>query len=571
MDPRRLLAAARGDESSDLLLENARLVNVFSAEIYETAIAISGSRIVGLGHGYRAKRSLDLGGRLVAPGLIDAHVHIESSMVPPRAFARMVLPRGVTTVVADPHEIANVRGLEGIRFMLESARKSPLSFFFTAPSCVPASHLETSGARLGASDLASLLGEPEIIGLAEVMNFPGVVNGDEEVLAKLAAFDGRVIDGHCPRLAGLSLNAYAAAGIGSDHESTEIAEAREKLRLGMTVFLREGTAARNLRNLVPLITKENERRLCLCTDDRHCQDLLDEGSIDYLIRVAIAEGIDPVTAFRMATLNASEYFRLHDRGAVAPGRRADLVVFSDLESPAIEMVFKDGALVARDGELLNDEAEPDLEAGWASGLNVRWSELDFAVAARGRRLRVIGCTPGELVTENLTMEAAIERGKAVADTGRDLLKMAVIERHHGTGNVGIGFVKGIGLTRGAIAGTVAHDHHNLVVIGADDESMRTAVESVAEAGGGQAAAEKDRVLARVALPIAGLMSSRPASAVGDDVRSLKRAAKSLGSPALDPFTTMSFLALEVVPSLKLTDLGLVDVDKFEIVPLFVQD
>jgi adenine deaminase len=570
MDPRRLLAAARGDESSDLLLENARLVNVFSAEIYETNIALSGSRIAGLGPGYRAKRSLDLEGRFVAPGLIDAHVHIESSMVPPRAFARMVLPRGVTTVVADPHEIANVRGLEGIRFMLESARKSPLSFFFTAPSCVPASHLETSGARLGASDLASLLREPEIIGLAEVMNFPGVIKGDDEVLAKIEAFDGRVIDGHCPRLTGLSLNAYAAAGIGSDHESTAITEAREKLRLGMTVFLREGTAARNLRNLVPLITKDNERRLCLCTDDRHCQDLLDEGSIDYLIRVAIAEGIDPMTAFRMASLNASEYFRLHDRGAVAPGRRADLVVFSDLESPSFEMVFKDGALVARDGKLL-DEGESDLETGWASGLNVRWSDLDFAVAARGRRLRVIGCTPGELVTESLTMEAAIENGNAVADTGRDLLKMAVIERHHATGNVGTGFVKGLGLSRGAIAGTVAHDHHNLVVIGCDDESMRTAVEAVAEAGGGQAAAEKDRVLARVALPIAGLMSSRPASAVGDDVRSLKRAAKSLGSPAPDPFTTMSFLALEVVPSLKLTDLGLVDVEKFEIVPLFVKD
>ena len=570
MDPRRLLAAARGDESSDLLLENARLLNVFSAEIYETAIAISGSRIAGLGPGYRAKRSLDLEGRFVAPGLIDAHVHIESSMVPPRAFARMVLPRGVTTVVADPHEIANVRGLEGIRFMLASARQSPLSFFFTAPSCVPASHLETSGARLGASDLASLLREPEIIGLAEVMNFPGVIKGDDEVLAKIEAFDGRVIDGHCPRLTGLSLNAYAAAGIGSDHESTAITEAREKLRLGMTVFLREGTAARNLRNLVPLITKDNERRLCLCTDDRHCQDLLDEGSIDYMIRVAIAEGIDPMTAFRMASLNASEYFRLHDRGAVAPGRRADLVVFSDLESPSFEMVFKDGALVARDGKLL-DDGESDLETGWASGLNVRWSDIDFAVAARGRRLRVIGCTPGELVTESLTMEAAIENGNAVADTGRDLLKMAVIERHHATGNVGTGFVKGLGLSRGAIAGTVAHDHHNLVVIGCDDESMRTAVEAVAEAGGGQAAAEKDRVLARVALPIAGLMSSRPASAVGDDVRSLKRAAKSLGSPAPDPFTTMSFLALEVVPSLKLTDLGLVDVEKFEIVPLFVKD
>src|SRR5262245_37372829 len=359
MDPRRLLAAARGEESSDLLLENARLINVFSGEIYETAIAVFGGRIAGFGRGYRAKTSLDLEGRFVAPGLIDAHVHIESSMVPPRTFARLVLARGVTTVVADPHEIANVRGLEGIRFMLENARKSPLSFFFTAPSCVPASHLETSGARLGPSELASLLEEPEILGLAEVMNFPGVIQGDEEVLAKLAAFDGRVIDGHCPRLSGLPLNAYAAAGIGSDHESTTISEAREKLRLGMTVFLREGTAARNLRTLAPLINKESERRLCLCTDDRHCQDLLDEGSIDYLVRVAIDEGIDPVTAFRMASLNASEYFRLNDRGGLAPGRRADLVVFSDLDAPEIEMVFKDGALVARDGRLL-EESEPDL-------------------------------------------------------------------------------------------------------------------------------------------------------------------------------------------------------------------
>jgi adenine deaminase len=570
MDPRRLLAAARGEEPSDLLLENLRLLNVFSGEIHQTAIALSGSRIAGLGPGYRAKEILDLEGRFVAPGLIDAHVHVESSMVPPGAFARLVLPRGVTTVVADPHEIANVRGLEGIRFMIESARKSPLSFFFNAPSCVPASHLETSGARLGARELETLLAEPEILGLAEVMNFPGVIQGDGEVLAKLAAFEGRVIDGHCPRLSGLSLNAYAAAGIGSDHESTEIGEAREKLRLGMTLFLREGTAARNLRNLAPLINKENERRLCLCTDDRHCQDLLDEGSIDYLIRVAIEEGIDPVTAFRMASMNASEYFRLTDRGAIAPGRRADLVVFSDLESPVMEMVFKEGALVARDGKLL-EEGEADAEAGFRSGLNIRWDALDFRVPAGGRRLRVIGCTPGELVTGNLVLDASIQEGNAVAEPRRDLLKMAVIERHHATGNVGTGFVKGLGLERGAIAGTVAHDHHNLVVIGADDVSMRTAVQAVADAGGGQAAAQGDQVLARVPLPIAGLMSSRPASEVGENVRSLKRAAKFLGSPVPDPFTTMSFLALEVVPSLKLTDLGLVDVEKFEIVPLFVKD
>jgi adenine deaminase len=570
MELRRLLAVARGEEPCDLLLENARLVNVFTGEVYETAVAISRSRVAGLGAGYRAKKVIDLDGRYLAPGLIDAHVHIESSMVPPEEFARVVLPLGVTTVVADPHEMANVRGIEGIRFMLASARRSPLSFFFNAPSCVPASHMETSGARLGISDLALLLGEPDVIGLAEVMNFPGVVQGEEEVLEKLKVFEGRVVDGHCPRLSGLPLNAYAAAGIGSDHECAEIEEAREKLRLGMTVFIREGTAARNLRRLAPLVTGENERRLCLCTDDRHCLDLLEEGSIDYLLRLAIGEGVDPVSAIRMATLNPAEYFRLHDRGAVAPGRLADLVVFSDLGAPRIELVFKAGALVARDG-ILVESIDRDRPADGKGGLNVKWSAVHFDLPAGGRRLRVIGCTPGELLTENLVMEARLEGGRAVADTGRDLLKIAVVERHHGTGNVGMGFVKGMGLKRGAIAGTVAHDHHNIVVVGADDRSMRTAVEAVAEGGGGQAAVEDGRVLARVELPIGGLMSNRPAPEVSEAVSALRGAARRLGSEAADPFTTMSFLALEVVPSLRVTDLGLVDVERFEVVPLFVGD
>ncbi len=570
MASNRLQAVARGDEPADLVLRNTRLVNVFSGEIYPADIAIAGSRVAGIGEGYRAREVLDLEGRFVCPGFIDAHVHIESSMVPPQEFARIVLAHGVTTVIADPHEIANVRGIAGIRFMLESARKSPISFFFTAPSCVPASNMETSGATLTASDLAPLLDEPEVIGLAEVMNFPGVIHGDPEVYAKLRAFEGAIIDGHCPRITGQLLNAYVSAGIGSDHECTVVEEVLEKVRLGMAVFIREGTAARNLETLIPIVTSGNERRLSFCTDDRHCRDLIEEGSIDHLVRMAIGAGIEPMTAVRMAGLNAAEYFRLHDRGAIAPGRLADLVVFSDLNDVRADLVFKDGTVVSRDGEIVSDELE-DMEADVGKSANVNWFKVRFDVPAEGRRLRVIGCVENELVTDHLKMDATLSDGRAVADTARDLLKIAVIERHHGSGNMGLGFVQGLGLKRGAITGTVAHDHHNLVVIGADDTSMMTAARAVADAGGGQAAADGSRVVARLPLPIAGLMSDAPGSEVAKGVERLQEAAHELGSPIRDPFTTVSFLALEVVPELKLTDLGLVDVQKFELVPLFVTD
>ena len=570
MASNRLQAVARGDEPADLVLRNTRLVNVFSGEIYPADIAIAGSRVAGIGEGYRAREVLDLEGRFVCPGFIDAHVHIESSMVPPQEFARIVLAHGVTTVIADPHEIANVRGIAGIRFMLESARKSPISFFFTAPSCVPASNMETSGATLTASDLAPLLDEPEVIGLAEVMNFPGVIHGDPEVYAKLRAFEGAIIDGHYPRITGQLLNAYVSAGIGSDHECTVVEEVLEKVRLGMAVFIREGTAARNLETLISIVTSGNERRLSFCTDDRHCRDLIEEGSIDHLVRMAIGAGIEPMTAVRMASLNAAEYFRLHDRGAIAPGRLADLVVFSNLNDVRADLVFKDGTVVSRDGEIVSDELE-DMEADVGKSANVNWFKVRFDVPAEGRRLRVIGCVENELVTDHLKMDATLSDGRAVADTARDLLKIAVIERHHGSGNMGLGFVQGLGLKRGAIAGTVAHDHHNLVVIGADDTSMMTAARAVADAGGGQAAADGSRVVARLPLPIAGLMSDAPGSEVAKGVERLQEAAHELGSPIRDPFTTVSFLALEVVPELKLTDLGLVDVQKFELVPLFVTD
>lgn len=568
MELPNLLATARGDRPADLLLRNARLVNVLSGEIYATDIAIAGERIAGLGPGYEAKETVDLEGRFVAPGFIDAHVHIESSLVPPAEFARAVVPRGVTTVVTDPHEIANVLGLAGIRFMLEDSEGVPLDVLVNAPSCVPATPLATSGARLDAEDLAGLLGHPRVLGLAEVMNYPGVVAGRAEVLAKLHAFRGRPIDGHCPGLSGTPLSAYAAAGIGNDHECTGLEEAREKLRAGLTVFLREASNARNLRALLPLVSPLTERRLCFCTDDRQPADLLEEGSIDHMIRIAIAEGIDPVVAIRMATLNPAEHYGLKDRGAVAPGRRADLVVFQDLAAPRAEQVFRNGRQVAQDGKLLGDPPRRT-PASLPRTVHLDPGRLDFTIRTEGGSVRVIGIIPDQLVTESLVMEPAVRDGFAVADPSRDLLKMAVVERHRGTGRTGLGFVRGMGLKRGAIAGTVAHDHHNLVAIGADDASMRTAARAVAVAGGGLAAADGETVLAFLPLPLAGLMSDRPIEEVRDGMQALLAAAHGLGATLRDPYMAMSFLALEVIPALKLTDQGLVDVERFERVPLFM--
>ncbi len=567
MELAQIIKIARGEEPADILLKNGKIINVFTGEIIKANLAIVHSRIVGLGD-YEAHQTVDLEGRYVAPGLIDSHVHIESALVPPPEFARAVVPRGTTTVVTDPHEIANVLGLDGIRYMLDMAKHNPLSVYMNVPSCVPSTHMETTGASLEWYNLEPLQREEYVIGLAEVMNFPGVVAGDESVLNKIRSFKGSVKDGHCPGLSGKSLNAYANANIGSDHECTTVEEALEKLRLGMYVFIREATNAHNLKSLLPVITPDNSRRVCFCTDDRQPADLLGEGHIDFMIRTAIAEGVPPITAFRMATLNPSEYFHLHDRGAIAPGRRADLLVFSNLQAPVAEMVYRGGKLVAQDGMILPWERDVRRSV-LRSSMNVDWNKVDLTIPVKGERVRIIGIIPGQLITRSIVEEVPSRDGNVTADTNRDILKMAVIERHLATGRVGKGLVRGMELKRGAIASTVAHDHHNIVVIGADDHSMLTAAQAIAETKGGMVAVDGDTILARLPLPIAGLMSDRPIEWVRDQMEELLIAARQLGSSLHDPFMAMSFLALPVIPSLKLTDHGLVDVDKFQLVPLFV--
>lgn len=566
MELAEFIKVARGDTPADLVLKNARVVNVFTGQIQETHIAILETRIVGLGD-YHGREEIDLGGRYVCPGFIDAHVHIESAMVPPNEYARMVVPCGTTTVVADPHEIANVLGLEGIRYMLDMAKYNPLSVYIMAPACVPSTDKETTGAALYWYDLQTLLHEEYVLGLGEMMNYHGVINGQPEVLDRLRAFQGRIKDGHAPGLQGKGLMAYVAANIGSDHECITPEEALRKLELGMFVFLREATTARNLRDLLPIVNEHTSRRLCFCSDDRVPADLMDEGHIDHMIRVAIDGGVDPVTAIRMATLNPSEYFQLHDRGAVAPARRADLVVFSDLKAPRAEMVFRNGKLVARDGQVI-PWVRPKPRPVLRSSVNINWAKTNLRVPADGRRVRVLGIIPGQIVTEHLIEEMPNHDGEIIPDVERDILKLAVIERHLATGRVGLGFVKGLGLREGAVASSVAHDHHNIVVTGVDDLSMMTAIQATVATQGGLTVASGNTVLAQLPLPIAGLMSDQPFETVRRQMDEVTDAARKLGCRLHNPFMTLSFLALPVIPALKLTDHGLVDVERNAVVSLF---
>jgi len=562
-----LIQVARGEVEADLLLKNARVVNVYSGNIHDADVAIHRTRVVGFGD-YRARRVIDLQGQYLCPGFIDGHVHIESSTLRVSEFARVVVPQGTTSVICDPHEISNVLGLDGIRYILESSKYNPLSVYIMLPSCVPATEMETTGSKLTAEDLDGMWRSDWVLGLAEVMNYPGVIFRDWQVLNKIKVAGDRPIDGHAPGLSGRDLCAYVAAGIRSDHECTTAEEAQEKLQLGMHIMIREGTTARDLEALLPVITPSNASRCMFVTDDRHLPDLLNEGHMNFVIRKAIGLGLDPMTAIQMATINTARYFGLKDKGGIGPGMRADLVVLDDLQDLHIQMVFRGGQLAAKDGELLPLKEKPK-DVTLRSSMNINWDSTgDLKLPAAGTKAKVIGLIPDQIVTESLLEEMKVENGFAVADVERDILKMAVIERHLASGNVGLGFVKGFGIKRGALGSSVAHDSHNLVLIGTNDEDMLLAAHRIERMRGGLAVVAEGRVLASLALSIAGLMSERPFEEVNEGLEALLDAARDLGSDLHDPFMTLSFLALPVIPSLKLTDKGLVDVTQFKFVPLF---
>jgi len=568
---KEIINAARGEIDLDLILKNVNLVNVYSGEIYPTDIAIYDEYIVGLGRQYHAKETIDLSGFYVMPGFIDAHVHIESSMVEVPQFARAVVPLGTTSVVADPHEIANIFGYEGIRYMMDASKYNPLNVFFMMPSCVPSTKLETAGSELRAFDIFPFLREKWVLGLGEMMNFPGVVAGEEEVLDKIKISNDKRIDGHAPGLTGIKLNAYIAAGIESDHECTTPEEAIEKLRLGMFIMIREGTGTKNLRDLLKMVSKENLHRCMFATDDRHPHDILEEGHINFMIRTTIESGIDPVSAIRMATVNPAEYFGLRKIGAISPGKLADMVVVDNLEKFNIVSVFKNGKLVAKNSESVYQIPERP-RASIRSSVNIKWLEgSEFEIPANGKRCFVIGLIKDQIVTEKLIEEPKIENGKVVSDPDRDLLRCYVVERHHASGKIGYGLVKGFGLKSGAIASTISHDSHNIVVVGVHDADIVKAVIHLNKMGGGIVITNNGEVVDDLELPIGGLMSNQPLEIVNSKLKNLINATKKLGAKLTDPFMQLSFIALPVIPKLKITDLGLVDVEKFDFIDLFVNE
>ena len=563
----RLINIARGKEPADLVIKGGQIVNVLSGEMYPADIAICGEVIAGVGD-YSSPNELDARGKVITPGFIDGHMHIESSMVTVWEFTKTVMPHGTTTIMADPHELANVLGAEGIEYVLKTAKYQPLSVYVMLPSCVPATDLETSGARLKAVDLLPYLDNPWVLGLAEMMNYPGVVFGNEEVLDKLRIIDGKVIDGHAPRLSGKDLNAYIAAGIGNDHECTTVAEAQEKMRLGMSIAMREGSVTRDLLTLLPLIKAENAERFYFCTDDRTPADLMTRGHIDSMIRMAIGAGLEPTLAIRLATINTARYFGLQKVGAIAPGWFADLNVLTDLKDCAVEKVFKRGHLVAEKGYLLGNKPMSAM-IDVRNTVRIRpLGDSSFQIKAKTGRARVMELIPNQIITRQVFVEPKRDDGHVVSDTKNDVLKIAVIERHHGTGNIGLGLTKGFGLRSGAIASSVGHDAHNINVVGTNDADMRAAVEQIVKMQGGFAVANHGKILAVVPLPIAGLLSNKPLPDVKDELDDANAAAQELGCAVQEPFMALSFMALSVIPELKLTDRGLVDVNQFKSVDLF---
>jgi adenine deaminase len=560
----RLIAVARGDEPPDLVISDARVLSVFTREWLDVDVAVCDGVIAGLGS-YDGER-IDAGGRWLVPGFLDAHVHIESSKLTPAEFARAVVPHGTTAVVTDPHEMANVLGLEGVEWMLEASEGLPLDVFVMASSCVPASAFESPGFALGPADMEAILRHPRALGVAEMMNFPGVIAGDPDVLARIVSDH---VDGHAPGVNGHALNAYVAAGVRSDHEATTFEEALEKRRRGMWVLIREASNARNERDLLPLVAEHGPEHCAFCTDDREPDLLFREGHIDQMCRIAVAEGIAPEDALLLATLHPARAHRLYDRGAIAPGLRADMVLLEDLSTFRVARVWKDGRLVAADGRP-EPFARPPVPARVRQTMNAAPLADDaFAIPALSERVRVIEIIPGQLITIAREEAPRVEDGLVVADPDGDVAKIAVVERHHATGRVGRGLVRGFGLRSGAFASTVAHDAHNVVVVGVGDADMRACVARLVELGGGIVVARGGSVRGELALPVAGLLSDEPVEDVVERLEALQDMLEDQGVRDAAPFMTLSFLALSVIPALKITDRGLVDVERFELVPLEV--
>lgn len=570
-DIEKIIKVSSNKTPADLVLKNAKLINVLSEEIYETDIAITDGKIAGISKGYKGKKEIDLKGAYVSPSFIDGHVHLESGMLLPSEFAKLVIPSGTTTVVADPHEIANVMGLQGISFIREATKDLPLDVFIMLPSCVPATKLETSGVDLNCYDLALLIDAPWVLGIAEMMNFPGVVNCDKEVLSKIALGleKHKRVDGHAPSLSGKDLNAYVASGVASDHECTNPNEAIEKIRLGMYIMIREATGARDLEPLIPVLKKYNTRKCIFVTDDRHPKHL--KKHISGMVKKSVELGVDPIKAIQMASLNTAEYFKIPNTGAIAPGYNADILVFDDLKTFDPKMVFKKGKLVAKNGQMTIDMTEfkpPELR-GSVNIKPLKKKDFQIKIPKNKNKIKVINVIPKQLITKLSIEEVKNENGYAVSDTTNDILKIAVIERHKATGNIGLGFVKGFGLKSGAIASTIAHDSHNMIIIGTNDEDMYYAANQLVKSQGGKIIVENGKTLSQLELPIAGLISNKPAEKVMAKLQELEQTAADIGCKINDPFMSMAFLSLSVIPEIKITDKGLIDVSKFKVTNLFV--
>ena len=563
-----IINVARGFEKADLVIKNANIVNVLSEEIHKADIAIKDGIIAGIGENYSGEKEIDIQGAYVTPSFIDGHVHLESTMMLPSEFAKVALPAGTTTVIIDPHEISNVLGLHGISFMHEAVKNLPLDVYTMLPSCVPATPFETSGFDLNSYDLSLLIDKPWVLGLAEMMNFQGVLNQDNNVMAKLelAKSRGKCIDGHAPYLHGKDLCAYIASGVKSDHECTTPDEAVEKLRLGMYVMVREGTAAKDLDALMPVLKTCNTRKCIFVTDDRHPADLKEH--INGMVRRAVEAGVDPVKAIQIASLNTAEYFGLKNLGAIAPGYKADLLILPDLKTFKPDLVIKNGVVAAENGKLIAELPENEALAV-RNSVNVRWiTPEDFRIEANGSKVTALEVIPHQLITKSVVSEVKIEDGNAVSNIDNDTLKICVIERHRATGNIGKGFVKGFNLKCGAIASTVAHDSHNMIVIGTNDADMYAAAVALIKCKGGKVVVKDGEVISELPLPIAGLMSDRNFDYVVNKCEELNKTAHSIGCRIEDPFMTMGFLSLPVIPELKVTDKGVFDTNKFDFIDIF---